>query len=241
MMEMVDSFISGKIDLSEQLAASQRMLSFNHRLNSLQLAEDPVTNNQPFKPLLEFLQQYLGAEGALLVLPDESLATGLTPAKQNAFAKVIRTQQEVTVSHDLHAPQWASRLAGDHQIGGLAIVPFQALPGCGLGLTRPARTNTRSWAGKPNTYGEYTLPNGEVILGARRSFELWQETVEHQSEPWPPETLECLTEAAGRIVQHCLKKEYFRARDFARMIGKAVEVMSDFVTVTHARRDLDSG
>lgn len=241
MMEMVAGFISGRIGLSEQLEASRRKLTFLQRLNKRDKPIGLATCEQTFAPILNLLKTFLGATGALLVLPDETFTDNL-PAEACEVLKTTLTRLDgPRALHDTGTETWAGDLPGTFGIGGVAIFPFKSLPECGLVLTRSSIRMHRNWAGKPGTFGQYTQPDGQVVLGARRSFELWQEAIEHQSEPWPSETLACLKESAELVVSLYLKQEVFRARDFNRLLGNTMDIMADFVVVTDAKKDPNSG
>ena len=40
------------------------------------------------------------------------------------------------------------------------------------------------WAGKPDTFSLVPAPDGSVVLGARRSFDVWLEEVRDRSTEW---------------------------------------------------------
>ncbi|MBW4593111.1 MAG: GAF domain-containing protein [Brasilonema angustatum HA4187-MV1] len=70
---------------------------------------------------------------------------------------------------------------------------------------RPEVIQTVNWGGNPNKPVE-VLQNGSVRLSPRKSFALWQETVQGRSLPWKPCEIEAVLELRGAIVSIVLRK-----------------------------------
>ncbi len=70
---------------------------------------------------------------------------------------------------------------------------------------RPEVIQTVNWGGNPVKQVE-NLPDGEVRIHPRKSFELWQETVKNSALPWKKCEIEAVAELRSTIVTIVLSK-----------------------------------
>ncbi|MCJ8280213.1 MAG: ATP-binding protein [Rivularia sp. ALOHA_DT_140] len=70
---------------------------------------------------------------------------------------------------------------------------------------RPEVIQTVDWGGNPTKSVE-KLPDGEIRIHPRKSFALWQETVQNSSLPWKKSEIEAVAELRSAIVSIVLNK-----------------------------------
>lgn len=242
MMEMVGGYISSRIEMVERYETSERMLAFHRLLQALETSNNvaPTEVSSTFQGCLNLLKHQLETTRALLYLPNEIIGDELSETLIKSLGDALAKAEKTVITHQLDSlkrPRGLAKSLADQGIGGVAIYPLAGLPGFGLVLTRPAITTKRDWAGQPNSFGIYTQSDGSVVLGARRSFAVWQETVEGQSQPWPADTERCLEEAARLIIKVFYQNEAARTQSQLQLLGRAIDVMQEFMLVTTAERD----
>lgn len=241
MMEMMGSFISNRIEMMHRLESSQRKLDFIQRLKLLEsnkVDHSDSTHEQVFNGTLGLLKQWFEASHITLFLNDYIIGDSLKDDEVTGYAqRYLSEATQPLFCHDITSLPWCSGLLNSHGIGGIVLFPFSKLPGCGVMLTRPAMQHTREWAGKPDLYNQYQLADGEVVLGARRSFAVWKEVIQNQSRPWPLESHDYLDGAAELIMNLFYRHLSTMAREQSRLLSRAADVLQDMVLITKADRD----
>ena len=146
-------------------------------------AGEPLAN--ALRSIHEDIQTAIQHDGLVLIEDEEIYTAGATPSNEQLSriarhlnrtikASVFHTNQMSTI--DEHADEYAKLSAG------MLVIPISKRPRDYLMLFRKPITAHVNWAGDPNkpvTVG----PNG-VRLTPRKSFDVWQQTVEGQSAPW---------------------------------------------------------
>lgn len=88
---------------------------------------------------------------------------------------------EVMCTHAI-AERWPDACEFAEAAAGMMVVPLSIAARDFMFFFRREKVQTLNWAGDPNkTYG--TGPNGDRLT-PRRSFAVWKQTVEGQSDPW---------------------------------------------------------
>ncbi len=133
------------------------------------------------------------AEGVAIVLDQQISLIGQTPPLANVQALLswisTQPQREVYLSNCLTRQYPASRVFKDVASGILAISILLNHKSYHLIWFRPEQIQTVHWAGDPRTTVE-VAPGGALHLTPRKSFELWQETVQEMALPWTPSEIE---------------------------------------------------
>ena len=137
----------------------------------------------------ETILDLIDASGAALVLAGEIRLLGTTPpeaAVKRIVEKLEREQLDPVWSVDERATPYPEA------VGLLSVQISRAVRGYALWF-RPETRTTVNWAGDPNKPVEPSEDGDR--LSPRRSFALWQQTVEGRSRPWTPSE----TEMASRL------------------------------------------
>ena len=99
----------------------------------------------------------------------------------------------------------------DGQVAGVLAVPLSQLPRDYLLFFRKEVVQTIEWGGDPNkTYASGPLGDR---LTPRKSFAVWKETVEGQSQPWTPIELELAASARSALTEIVLRHSEMLAEE----------------------------
>jgi len=148
------------------------------------------------------LLDIVSASGAAICAEQQIVCIGVTPpeAEIPALRDWIKTQ----IQHNLFQTRSLSEV----------YPPAESFPEVASGLLaleiskfhqhyifwfRPEVIQTVNWGGNPNKPVQVAA-NGELRLSPRKSFALWQETVQGCSLPWKPCEIEIVTELRSLIV-----------------------------------------
>lgn len=238
MMEMVGGYISSRIEMVERFETSQRTLDFYRQLQAQESTNSDATS--AFQSCLNLLKHQFEATWVLLYLPEAIIGGEIGDSLTKSLGDALAKAEQPVITHQLASLQGLPGLAdtlSEQGIGGVILYPLPGLTGCGLVLTRQAITRKRDWAGHPNAFAQYTQPDGNVVLGARRSFAVWQETIEGQSHPWPAETEGLLAETAKLFIKLFYREEANRKQEQLQLLHRAIDVMDEFLVITMAERN----
>ncbi|WP_445425295.1 EAL domain-containing protein [Alishewanella sp. HL-SH06] len=231
MMEMVTRFMSNQIGLLERLDRSQNKLRFLYGLDELSRRHEKI--DEFLLCLMQFLREFLQADKATLI-ERKRIYGDLVDSRLLEFCRshALKHREETFVSHSAGSFEPISEAASEQGIGGFVFFPIFALEGCGILLLRNTIHRSRDWAGKPGTFSLQETESGQVVLGARESFEIWREIVSDQCEPWPRDIKEYLASASVPISQVVLKNREKEANEQRRILASAVEEMPDLALIT---------
>lgn len=171
-------------DATEETRRRQIYARLLHAVAEDGLIEGLTADGQDLLALTE-------AEGAAVLFEDECKLVGATPPLTAIRALVAWLQQQPP-NHDSYAPIFQSNNlsalyppAADFResASGLLAIPLARAQGGYLLFFRPEVIQVVNWGGNPNKPVEVDA-DGAGHLTPRKSFALWQETVERQSIPW---------------------------------------------------------
>ena len=240
LMEIMGQLISHNVAIRTELRATRSRLAFSKKLKALSAAARARPSSERNGQLDDFMaltKHSLGADEALLLMPDQAPVGHLEKEVAAGALEALRAQTDCLITQDVRSLKWFDSLSDSSLIGGVALAPLPDFPGCGIILARNATPYSRDWAGRPGDFGQYERETGEVVLGARRSFDIWRETVKDQSQPWPEETSAILADAIEFLKQQII--DQYKAT--FQLLGTALDVMQDHVLVVRAQPDAAAG
>ena len=167
----------------DDAAYDSQARDIHHKIVSAFVAPD--TSPDKITEALRGAADYIAADGVGICRSGQVTLMGLTPTREE-FSGIagFLTRTEPGRIFSTHCLKDVFPPALDYvmRAAGLLAIPISRTPRDYVVFFRREVTKTVTWAGEPVKTG--TLgPNG-VRLTPRKSFEAWQETVRHQSEPW---------------------------------------------------------
>ena len=120
-----------------------------------------------------------------------------------------------------------------HLAGLLAVSPT-GKPDNYVVLMRAEHHHALHWAGKPDTFSLVPAPDGSVVLGARRSFDVWLEEVRDRSTEWCSEQVTVGVQMAQMMSQIHARLLLIETQERNRLLGASLELLHDMVVVTEA-------
>ena len=156
----------------------------------------------------EKLLNIVSATGVIVCNGDELITMGIVPEKSEIQSLLnwleYQTQDNIFHTNTLTAlyPQ-AERYKTI--ASGLLVLKISRIHRNYILWFRPEVIQTVNWAGNPVKQVE-NLPDGEVRIHPRKSFELWQETVKNSALPWKKCEIEAVTELRSAIISIVLTK-----------------------------------
>lgn len=202
--------------MSFELAAKEENEDLDYKMNlkslqtsfveSLSLAEgllDGLTQNP------SHLLELVGARGVAIRSKGEQRSIGETPTSEEIDDLLVwlKTQMYKEVIYqtntlvEVYPPAEKFKAVAS---GLLALSIFRAQETYILWF-RPEIIQTINWGGNPNKPVE-VHSNGDLRLSPRKSFALWQETVQNQSLRWKPCEIEAALELRSASVGIVLRK-----------------------------------
>lgn len=242
-MEVLGRMIARQVENLSRIQTAENQLDFVQRLKAIEVGlekQDNVDENG-YLILLEFLKQWFDASHATLFMAGARFGDALTP---EAEGWLVRKANDGTGPQSTcKASLWPEcrGLVDTSSIGGVAFGPIKNFANCCLIMARPMLKFSRVWAGRPDSYTTLQTRSGDQVLGARRSFALWREEVQDQSAPWPEGWEKCLEGASNAITDHYYRIRISNQQEQAKIVGKALETMPDFVLITWAEKLAPSG
>jgi two-component system, chemotaxis family, sensor kinase Cph1 len=202
--------------MSFELAAKEENEDLDYKMNlkslqtsfveSLSLAEG-LFNGLTQNP--SHLLELVGARGVAIRSEDEQILIGETPTSEEIDDLLVwlKTQMYKEVIYqtnsliEVYPPAQKFKSVAS---GLLALSIFRVQETYILWF-RPEIIQTVNWGGNPNKPVE-VHSNGDLRLSPRKSFALWQETVQNQSLRWKPCEIEAALELRSAIVGIVLRK-----------------------------------
>ncbi|MEL6352213.1 MAG: ATP-binding protein [Cyanobacteria bacterium J06627_28] len=186
-----------------QLQIKQRQTEFINALTQSENLEQGLTQNT------ERLLGLTGSTGAAFCEKGEITLLGKTPslAETNSLIQWLSDQfvesalfQTATLSQ-AYAPaaQFIERTSG------LLAISISQVQELYVLWFRPEVLQTVDWAGNPEKPIEID-EHGEEKMSPRRSFEKWQQTLEHHAQPWLPCEIEAALELRSSVIGLVLQR-----------------------------------
>ncbi|MBN3890401.1 MAG: GAF domain-containing protein [Nostoc sp. JL31] len=154
------------------------------------------------------LLNLVSATGAVICSGDQYIRVGKTPSESEVHALLD------WIKPQLHHNLFETRSLTKNY---LAAESFKAIASGVLALEiskvhhnyilwfRPEVIQTVNWGGNPNKPVE-VFSDGSLRMSPRKSFELWQETVQGSALPWKPCEIEAVTELRSLVVGVVLRQ-----------------------------------
>lgn len=120
-----------------------------------------------------------------------------------------------------------------HLVGLLAVSPTGTPDDCVV-IMRAEFRHTLCWGGRPDAFTSHQAPDGTIILGARRSFDLWLEHVSGRCMEWSPEQANVIIKMVRILVQMHVRLLLAETQERNRLLGASLELLHDMVLVTEA-------
>jgi len=156
----------------------------------------------------EKLLQLVNATGVVIYTEENLIRVGQAPPEE-ALPDLIawlenQFEQDLFVTHSL--PKiYPAAIAFKEVASGLLALSITKIQKNYVLWFRPEVLQAVNWAGKPDK-PKILAEDGTETLTPRKSFALWQEMVQHQSQPWKPWEIEGAIELRGAIVGILLRK-----------------------------------
>lgn len=150
----------------------------------------------------------VGAEGAAVCIEQTLTTIGKTPDDNEIYTLIDwlddRFEHDLFVSDSLPR-QYAEAEIFKQVASGLLALSITKIRRNYLLWFRPEILQYVNWAGNPNKQ-QHIEPDGSITLSPRRSFDLWQETIQGKSLPWQSCEIEGALELRSAIVGIVLRK-----------------------------------
>ena len=203
----------GKI-LSAELLEKQENeeLDYKIRIQNIPkyLIESIAQNNNFIDALVqeEKLLDIVSATGAVICDNDDLIPMGKVPEKSEIknILNWLEYQTEDNIYYTNSLPTLYPQAKQYKKIAsGLLALTISKIQCNYILWFRPEVIQTVNWGGNPVKQVE-NLPDGEVRIHPRKSFELWQETVKNSALPWKKCEIEAVAELRSTIVTIVLSK-----------------------------------
>lgn len=150
----------------------------------------------------------VGAEGAAVCIEGHLTTIGKTPDNNEIYALIDwledKFEQDLFIS-DALSREYVEAERFKQVASGLLALSITKIRKNYLLWFRPEILQYVNWAGNPNKQ-QHIEPDGSITLSPRRSFDLWQETVQGKSLPWQTCEIEGALELRSAIVGIVLRK-----------------------------------
>ena len=156
----------------------------------------------------EKLLQLVNATGVVIYTEENLIRIGQTPPEE-ALPDLIawlenQFEQDLFATHSL--PKiYPAAIAFKEVASGLLALSITKVQKNYVLWFRPEVLQEVNWAGKPEKVNNLE-EDGTETLSPRKSFKLWQEMVQQQSQPWKPWEIEGAIELRSAIVGILLRK-----------------------------------
>ncbi len=156
----------------------------------------------------EKILEIASATGVVVCHHDDCLLIGETPAKSEIqlLLNWVETQTEDNIFHTNILPILYPQAENYKDVAsGLLSLIISRTHRSYILWFRPEVIKTVEWGGNPTKQIE-NLPDGQIRIHPRKSFQLWQETVQNSSLPWKSCEIEAVTELRSAIINIVLNK-----------------------------------
>lgn len=204
----------GKI-LSAELLEKQDNEELDYKIKIKNIPKyfiEPISqSNNLVDALVEEEQKLLdivSATGVVVCDGDDFISIGKVPEKNEiqSLLNWVEGQTEDNIFHTNILPTVYPQAEKYKNIAsGLLALVISRVNHNYILWFRPEVIQTVNWGGNPIKQVE-NLPDGEVRIHPRKSFELWQETVKNSALPWKKCEIEAVAELRSAIVSIVLSK-----------------------------------
>jgi light-regulated signal transduction histidine kinase (bacteriophytochrome) len=202
--------------LSLQLEARDHNAEYEHRIG-LKLIQSKLLASmaaeEDYRDGLvrerDELLKLASAGGAAIVADDRCTLIGQTPTEADVRRLVkwldSNIKEEIYSTHSLSSvfPEAAGYA---EKASGLLAISISKLHASYVLWFRPEVMRTLKWAGNPSKAAAYDEEDGLLRISPRKSFEIWQETVRHKSDPFRTSEVEAVVELRNAIIGVVLRK-----------------------------------
>ncbi|MEN9518126.1 MAG: hypothetical protein RLZZ381_714 [Cyanobacteriota bacterium] len=201
--------------MSLELANKEARIDLDYKIQLKSLQTKFVASLSQAEYFLDGLVQMdsqllnlVSATGAMVCSGDRYISIGETPASEDfpALLNWIKPQMQHNLFHtrslSMVYPAAKSCKASASGVLALEISPIHRNY---ILWFRPEVIQTVNWGGNPHKPVE-VAEDGSWRLSPRKSFALWQETVEGHSLPWKPCEIEAVTELRSLLVGIVLRQ-----------------------------------
>lgn len=220
--KLLGHFITSQIDtrlLNEEYKTAREVNEAVDRLSS----EKPALNRDSFKKIVADprLLAVCNASGVSILLNDMVYTGGVTPAGEE-----IKRLAGILADHSVHGGFFTNSIIRQlpelqficENLPGVNYISLdKASPDCIIWY-RHETVREVNWAGDPAK----SIEKDQNGLSPRKSFELWRETVKHQSKPWLKSELSAAAAYANILEKHIsavlLAEEEEKQREMARIL-----------------------
>lgn len=155
------------------------------------------------------LLQLVNAQGVAIYLNQSLTTRGKTPSAEQIQALwdwvIGRIGNETIFYTDKLTEQYPVAIEIKDVASGLLVLIISKVQPSYIVWFRPEVIQTVNWGGNPHKPVEIS-ENGELRMSPRKSFELWQETVQLKALPWQRCEIEAAIELRSNIVGIVLRK-----------------------------------
>lgn len=154
------------------------------------------------------LLNLVSAQGAVLLSDKECVFIGTTPgeAEIQDLIEWLETQFDHDIFYtDSLCQVYPTAYKFKEVASGLLALEISRVPQNYILWFRPEVIQTVNWGGNPNKPVEIAQ-DGSLCLSPRKSFELWQETVQGESLPWKRCEIDIALELKSAIIGIVLRK-----------------------------------
>ncbi|MFN9726213.1 EAL domain-containing protein [Acidovorax sp.] len=129
---------------------------------------------------------------------------------------------------------WEPAQTTPQLVGLLAVSPTGA-PDTYLVVMRKEWCQTIQWGGRPNDFTKLQREDGTMVLGARRSFDVWVQQIRNRSQGWGPHETHACVQLARIAAQMHAQSLLLETRERNRFLGASLDLLHDMVVVTEAQ------
>jgi two-component system, chemotaxis family, sensor kinase Cph1 len=154
------------------------------------------------------LLDIVGAQGVALYLDERLICAGETPEEEDIYELIqwVHTQTDNHIFYtDSLSKLYPSAEKFQSVASGLLALSIAPNRQTSILWFRPEVIQTVNWGGDPTTQVDVE-DSGSLRLSPRKSFELWQETVQQTALPWLSCEIEAALELRSSIVGIVLQK-----------------------------------
>jgi diguanylate cyclase (GGDEF)-like protein/PAS domain S-box-containing protein len=237
--ELLATSLAGHIDTIKQVDTLTQQHHIDSQLDAL---THSLRNSTSFalgwELVLNSLAALLGPVQVFACLHGQHFGKPLLSAHASAdlASRLLAVPAGTPVATDhLAAWGWSKQdIVGDKKVAGLIAVSPEGTPDTYfLALRKPSIKAVR-WGGQPDSHEPTTLPDGQVVLGPRHSFEVWLQTGSTHSQPWLDHEIYAFKQVGLLVARKHTKALLSKASARLSLFADSLDLLDDFVLITEA-------